>query len=151
MQINDRDPAFQKYGYEALKNNPLTSIRAGAETLVGKASMLKNMGQEVNTFNLLHAYNGWSPQGYNYAVSASSIYQSLGGSDTSNPTPTGTGTTTATTGTPSSFPSGLTLMSEPSRIFWLVLGGFLLLLGLWVAVNPMANVANVISNLGKKG
>lgn len=150
MQINSADPQFNQLGgYDVLKNNPLASIRAAAETLVGKASMLKSIGQPVNNFNLLHAYNGWSEQGYNYALDAQKVYNSLGGSgETTNPT--GTGTTTAGTGS-SIMPSGFTLLSEPSRIFWLVLGGAVVILGLWVAVNPMANLSNVIAGLGKKG
>jgi hypothetical protein len=79
MQINNRDPAYQKYGYDKLKNDPKTSITAAAETLQTKAAMLKRMGEAVNNYNLLHAYNGWSAQGAKYADDAINIYNNISG------------------------------------------------------------------------
>ena len=84
MQINTRDPEYQKYGYHALKTDPLTSIKAAAETLQDKAKQLKAGGYEVNSFNLFRAYNGDGPQAYAYAHDAITKYTGLGGSGSVN-------------------------------------------------------------------
>jgi hypothetical protein len=140
MQINSGDAKEFGYNVFELQSSPTYNIQAAVDTIKRKQAMLSGMGKDpTNLFNIAHAYNGWTDQGAAYASKVMGIYQQLGGKQNAA-VPYSAGSVTSLVSSTTA-PSVVSPDSLLARITFVAGGVLLVLLGIFVATNPEANLA----------